>query len=109
MMATLPTPRPNTAAKHSSSRMSGIEVNTLYSHSSASPTLPPKKPASAPSSVPITVAITAPSRPTNTEVCVPRSVFASTSRPRRSPPKGSVSAFGTSVVLYFRARSSHSL
>ena len=79
---------------------------TLYSHSRKSPTLPPKKPASAPSTVPISVASTAANTPTNTEICVPLTALSSTSRPRRSPPRGRVSALTLSVVRYFLAASS---
>ena len=41
IMITVSMPRPNTAANEKISRMSGIEVNTLYTHSSKSPRRPP--------------------------------------------------------------------
>jgi hypothetical protein len=61
--------------------------------------LPPKKPATAPSKVPMTVALKAAARPTKTEISVPLMVLSSTSRPRRSAPKGRVAVFTVSTVL----------
>jgi hypothetical protein len=71
--------------------------------------LPPKKPASAPRIVPIAVATRAAETPTRIDTCAPLIALARTSRPSRSAPKGSVSAFTLAVVLYFFAASSHSL
>jgi hypothetical protein len=48
--------------------------------------------------VPISVATSAAITPTKTEISVPLMALASTSRPRRSPPKGSVSALTVSSV-----------
>jgi hypothetical protein len=59
--------------------------------------------------VPIRVAATAANTPTKIEISAPLIALASTSRPSRSPPNGSVSAFGTSVIWIFAARSAHSL
>ena len=44
-----------------------------------------------------------------TEIWLPFTAFASTSRPRRSAPNGSVSALALACVWYFLAASSHSL
>src|SRR5688572_23080157 len=69
----------------------------------------PMKPAAAPNSVPISVASTAASTPTKTEISVPLIALDNTSRPRRSPPKGSVSTRWISCVFICAARSAHSL
>jgi len=58
--------------------------------------------------VPISVASTAANMPTKIEISAPLIALDSTSRPRRSPPKASVSARGASVILILAARSSHS-
>ena len=56
------------------------------------------------------VASSAAETPTRIDTCAPLTALESTSRPSRSPPKGSVSArVDASVVWYFFAASAHSL
>jgi hypothetical protein len=69
-----------------------------------SPTLPPKKPPKAPSSVPISVATDAASTPTKTEISVPLTALASTSRPSGRPLKGNVAFASRRLAAQLGAR-----
>jgi len=55
------------------------------------------------------VASSAAKTPTKIEICAPLTALASTSRPQRSPPKGSVSARPGEMVWISAARFFHSL